>query len=387
VDSTAIVRSKKILLALASLAAACFVAELAATASMRGRWERGVVPRLQWLDVGVREPQRGWANRPHLRAELIGKHEPYHVAHDSRGYRQVERSDERAGDVVRVLVLGDSIVYGWGVEAHERFTDRLESRLTRELTRKVEVWNLGVPGYSLDQELWTYELHGRALKPDVVLVCIVMNDVAIAETDSFNGLGKPRLVLRDGSWLRIEAPAELVRPRAMPLELRLSGWCATVAWLRERRATPPLAPAMVFPSAPWSEAAGRPIADAAAAQAAKFLDHNAPVHEALRALTQLVREDGSALVLFSVPFGHDLYLTDPRFGAPPEGRVESSLSRTVRMFAERNGVASVTIDEAFGSDVSRGALLHVGDGHPNARANELIADGVLPTLLEVLASR
>lgn len=386
-DSTAVLRLKKTLLALASVATACFIAELSATIALRGRWERGVVPGIQWLDAGVREAQRGWANRPRLRAEIVGQHEPYHVAHDSRGYRQAQRSIERTGDALRVLVLGDSIVYGWGVQVNERFTDRLEARLTQELAREVEVWNLGVPGYSIDQALWTYELHGRALKPDVVLLCVVMNDVAIAETDSFNGLGKPRLVLRDGSWQRVEAPAELVRQRAMPLELRLSGWSAAVAWLRERRAAPPPKPAAVYPFAPWREAAARPIATAAAAQAAKFLDSDAPVHEALRALTQLVREDGSALVLFSVPFGHDLYLTDPRFGAPPEGRVESSLSRTVRTFAAQAGVEAVNVDEALGGEVARGTLLHVGDGHPNARANELIAERLFPTLLKSLASR
>lgn len=380
-------RSKKALLALASVAAACAVAELSAAVALRDRWERGVIPRLQWLDVGVREPRRGWANRPGLRAEIVGPHQPYHVAHDSRGYRQEARSVERSGDVLRVLALGDSIVYGWGVEAHERFTDLLEARLEQVLSREVEVWNLGVPGYSLDQTLWTYELHGRQLRPDVVLVCVVMNDVAIAETDSFNGLGKPRLVLRDGTWQRIEAPPELVQPRVMPLELRLSGWSAAIAWLRERRAVAPPVPAPAYPSAPWSEAAGRPIAGFAAAQAAKLLDPTAPVHEALRALTQLVREDGSELVLFSVPFGHDLFLTDPRFGAPPEGRVESSLSRTVRTFAAQAEVGSVTVDEALGVEVSGGTLLHVGDGHLNARANELIADCLLPTVLELLATR
>lgn len=380
-------RSKKILLALASIAAACVIAELSAARSLRGRWERGVIPRLQWLDVGVREPLRGWANRAGLRAEIVGPHAPYRVAHDSRGYRQQERSVERTGDAVRVLTLGDSIVYGWGVEANERFTNRLEARLEQELSREVEVWNLGVPGYSLDQTLWTYELHGRALNPDVVLVCVVMNDVAIAETNSFNGLGKPRLVLHDETWQRVEPPPELVRARAMPLMLRLSGSSAAVAWLRERSVAPPSASAAAVPFTPWSEAAGRPIADAAAAQAAKFLDPSAPVHEALRALTQLVLEDGAALVLFSAPFGHDLYLTDPRFGAPPEGRVESSLSLTVRTFAAEAGVDSVSIDEALGDDVSRGTLLHVGDGHPNARANELIADGLLPILLKLLASR
>lgn len=57
----------------------------------------------------------------------------------------------------RILVLGDSSVYGAGLCRLDTLVERLEAALnpagTTEATRAVEVWNGGVPGYSSYQSL------------------------------------------------------------------------------------------------------------------------------------------------------------------------------------------------------------------------------------------
>jgi hypothetical protein len=58
----------------------------------------------------------------------------------------------------------------------------------------------------------------------------------------------------------------------------------------------------------------------------------------------------------------------------------------VRALAAEVGAEFVTVDDALGCAVDGGALLHVGDGHPNARANELMAESLVPALTRVLAS-
>src|SRR4030095_7046576 len=50
----------------------------------------------------------------------------------------------------RILVLGDSLVFGHGVGDADSFPARLETVL-REQTQRVEVLNGGVPGYGTDQ--------------------------------------------------------------------------------------------------------------------------------------------------------------------------------------------------------------------------------------------
>jgi lysophospholipase L1-like esterase len=297
-----------------------------------------------------------------------------------------ERPTERAPGALRVLALGDSLLFGWGVPTHERCMDLAGGALERQLARTVEVWNLAIPGYSTDQALWTYELHGRALRPDVVVWCLAMNDVPIAEAREFRGLGKPRLVHGESGWAREEAQPELVEPRALPWLMRLSRWSALAAWLRQRREPPPGTPYKFEAQVPWDELGGRAVAASTATIAAEFLDPLAPVHEAVRHLAASLRDDGVPLVLMSMPFNHDPYLMDPRFDAPPEGRTEGALSRAVRALAAEVGAEFVTVDDALGCAVDGGALLHVGDGHPNARANELMAESLVPALTRVLAS-
>ena len=375
---------RKPFIALLSLVVVATAIELSAARALGPRFVRGVVPRLGWHDAGVREPHRGWAGRPNLRAELVGPHAPYFVEHDARGYRQPERSWDKPPGVKRVLVLGDSLVYGWGVARAERFSDQLERALV-ERGLAVEVWNLGIPGYSVDQYLWTYELHGRALAPDVVIACLVMNDVPIAEASNFRGLAKPRFVRTEAGWQREEPPSELVRARALPRGVAWSAHSATLAWLRERREGPLPGPPTAPPTMPWDEVGSRAVAAATAAQAARFVAADAPVHEALRRLVAAVQGAGVPLVLTSFPFGHDLYLTDPRFEPPPEGRQEGPLARVLAAYAAEVQASAVSVDVALGEAVSAGAVLHVGDGHPNAQAHALLGKALAATVGELLA--
>jgi hypothetical protein len=61
--------------------------------------------------------------------------------------------DDADSAVTRLLVLGDSFAFGWGVTADEAFPRRLEALLRERLPgRRVEVIDGGVPGYSPYQE-------------------------------------------------------------------------------------------------------------------------------------------------------------------------------------------------------------------------------------------
>jgi lysophospholipase L1-like esterase len=82
--------------------------------------------------------------------------------------------------VSRVLVLGDSIAYGVGVEPSETFAKVLERRLDRP-DRRVEVVNTGTLGYTAYNELEYYVSRGRTFQPDVVVVAFCMNDVVDPE--------------------------------------------------------------------------------------------------------------------------------------------------------------------------------------------------------------
>ncbi len=80
----------------------------------------------------------------------------------------------------RVLVLGDSVVFGWGVPADQTFARRVEPELRGRLGQPVETINSGVPGYSTVMELQFLRRHGPALDPDAIGLVYVDNDVEVA---------------------------------------------------------------------------------------------------------------------------------------------------------------------------------------------------------------
>jgi len=77
----------------------------------------------------------------------------------------------------RVLALGDSIVFGWGVPQDQIFPVRLEQLLERRMGRPVRVINSGVGGYNTVQEVAYFKEEGITFQPDLVLLTYVENDI------------------------------------------------------------------------------------------------------------------------------------------------------------------------------------------------------------------
>ncbi len=77
--------------------------------------------------------------------------------------------------VKRVLCLGDSIPFGWGVDRERAYPARLAEKL-RAAGTAVEVINAGVPGYSSYQVRLYLEQRLLDYAPDVVVVQVGVND-------------------------------------------------------------------------------------------------------------------------------------------------------------------------------------------------------------------
>jgi hypothetical protein len=92
--------------------------------------------------------------------------------HNSLGFRGPDIAIEKPPGRTRVLVLGDSMTYGVGVEYEETYSAVLES-----LDPRLQVINTGVPGYCGEQELLLLEEFVGRLAPDVVLVAYFWNDL------------------------------------------------------------------------------------------------------------------------------------------------------------------------------------------------------------------
>ena len=86
---------------------------------------------------------------------------------NSRGLRDGEHAFERPGDGSRFVALGDSFTFGVGVSLGNRFTDVPERQLSN-----VEIINMGVPGYGLDEAVLAFIAEGHRYRPDGVLVIL-----------------------------------------------------------------------------------------------------------------------------------------------------------------------------------------------------------------------
>jgi len=90
---------------------------------------------------------------------------------NSKGLRDREYPYEKPAGTKRLLALGDSMVYGWGVEAEQAATEVLERRLSG-----VEVINAGCPGWGTRHHLRFLQDEGIRYQPDVVLLFFCTND-------------------------------------------------------------------------------------------------------------------------------------------------------------------------------------------------------------------
>ncbi len=68
------------------------------------------------------------------------------------------------------VVIGDSFVYGHGVEAEDTFTEVLQSSTGKEFV------NMGMPGFGSTQAAKLYEIYGSQLEPEVVVLVFFEND-------------------------------------------------------------------------------------------------------------------------------------------------------------------------------------------------------------------
>lgn len=84
---------------------------------------------------------------------------------NGKGLRDGEHAYARTPDKRRIVALGDSFTFGQGVDYGARYTEVAEAHLG-----DVEIVNMGVPGYGLDEALMAFLIEGRKYQPEVVVV-------------------------------------------------------------------------------------------------------------------------------------------------------------------------------------------------------------------------
>lgn len=159
-----------LLLIVASLAFCAVVGEIALRIAWGGYYEKFDPDRpLGEYDF---HPERGLM--PGRNVEQFDWNREFQIwkRHNSMGFRGPEITLEKPAGTTRLLVLGDSMTYGTGVEYEETYSAVLDS-----LDPSLQVIDTGVPGYHGGHELLLLEEWIEALRPDVVMVAYFWNDL------------------------------------------------------------------------------------------------------------------------------------------------------------------------------------------------------------------
>ncbi|MBN1364235.1 MAG: SGNH/GDSL hydrolase family protein [Syntrophaceae bacterium] len=119
----------------------------------------------------------GWDGLTDAENDFVWLDMRHHVRQNNYGYRG-KAYDLKRNKKKRILVMGDSFVWGFGVENEDIFTSVIE----RETNNTIEVINMGVSGYGNDQEYLLWKKKGYQWTADEIIVVIY------ADTDLFENV-------------------------------------------------------------------------------------------------------------------------------------------------------------------------------------------------------
>jgi len=269
-------------------------------------------------------PRIGHVHRPGAHARLMD----VDVQINSEGLRDDELPRER-GAARRLVFLGDSLTFGWGVERTQTFEHRLEQRLSEALG-PTEIVNFGTGNYGTTQEVQLFLEKGLAYAPDAVVLFYFIND-------------------------------------AEPVPARSRGW-----WLAHSRA-------MTFF---WSrlrtlESRGGPSGGYREYYASLYADDAPGWRDARASLLELrdvTASHGIRLQVVILPELHEL-------AEYPFAREHAK----IRGFLEAIGIPALDLAPRFANEQDpRSLWVAPDDAHPNARAHARIAEYSYDTLRELL---
>ncbi len=129
---------------------------------------------------------------PHAKAKLMG----VDVSINNLGYRgrDFDLKTSKENNEFRILVLGSSITFGWGVPYEQIFTTLVEKRLNdNNVTingRPIRILNAGIGNFNTLYESILLEHEYSKFEPDLVVTHFFLRDAELLKSDSQNWMVK-----------------------------------------------------------------------------------------------------------------------------------------------------------------------------------------------------
>jgi|GEM_PF-748183 lysophospholipase L1-like esterase len=122
------------------------------------------------VEIYESDPVLYWKLKPNQDCVTKIDRKPVHI--NSRGTRGPEFRVPKPANTLRILSLGDSRTFGWGLTEAEAYSGRLQALLQERAGpgTNVEVINAGVNAWSYPQMHLYFRDHGLKFQPDVVVL-------------------------------------------------------------------------------------------------------------------------------------------------------------------------------------------------------------------------
>lgn len=297
------------------------------------------------LEIYVPDPKLYWKLKPNQDCFTKIDHKPVHI--NSHGTRGPEFTTEKPANTVRVLSLGDSRTFGWGLSEAETYSGRLQELLQQKFgaSKKVEVINAGVNAWSYPQMFVYFRDYGLAFKPDVVILGEANLWTQFSESNSPAFVRQMMWRVRLKNFLRHFAIYHYV------IEVKLIHF-----YQRERTKFIPVDPSQ------------DPLF-----KAEQQKDPDALFRSAMENLCRLARTNGVKPVLLFLPTVGDLNATNT-----------SSVLKEKRLVHEELNVPLVDLTPEL-KPQGKALYLEADPAHLNAGGNEIIAEKLFQTLTNLVS--
>jgi lysophospholipase L1-like esterase len=297
-------------------------------------------------------PDRPWLFGLRPGAEVDGPG-GVHYAVNADGFRDRRYARPKPPGTFRIVVLGHSIAFGWGVAQEATYPKQLEARfLAFAPAARVEVPNLGVSGYNPYTEAALFADVGAGYGPDLVLVEFCIND-----------LNDPTLHFDAQTTLRLGAIPDAAFPDP------------------SRRHPLPPPPSLAERACHWSRLCtlladhATPLPDAALLRDA-LAAHDDPSTRELAWLRARYGEIAAAAGALGARFAIAVF----PYAAQVDGRAPARVQERLAGLGREAGWTTIDLLPAFRAAARGGAPLFSDPWHPTAEGHRVAADAILVQL-------
>lgn len=131
----------------------------------------------QNLNITRLDSDKVYEYKPGIESVLRRQEFYTHVEINSEGWRDKVYSIEKPNNTKRIAIVGDSFVFGFGVEQNETFVKILERKLNDNFDGNFEVMNFGESAYGTEQEYFVVKDDVLKYKPDLIVLAFSPNDL------------------------------------------------------------------------------------------------------------------------------------------------------------------------------------------------------------------